>query len=576
MPGTLNAQMGLDLKQVDAAIQRTDQLLATLKTSLKSLDSQFKSTGTGGGMFPSPGETNASTDALGKHGKEVSKLTTLYREERMENRQRNFLFREGREVVMMMSFAMMALSNSTDDASESSKRMNSALMAGFSSFMATDFAVKGIAMALGKTAGGWGMALAVVVGLLSGLTTGLKESNKELDKQRELMIDIAEAKLKLGIGTEKELDVAVQQEIAALEQQRASLQLKSTDWKALFEPFIQAGKSFYHYFWELPFEEGYLKFGQKIAEAMGFKTPKKAPGIELPQKTDQDAVIKDLELQKRILDLKNRQKGIDDKGNSDRWDAIEEEGQRLGELFKEEEQEKDKRIKSEKNLETWREEMEKARDAKLDGQQKARDANFKNTERRLEKESKEQERIDKTARRIAENEQRYLDGLVQSFSILDQGLASVGVKSDSLVAKLLHMVQYAVSISKLLNATGQAKNDQGGSGGTTLGVIGNLLSIFALFDSGGYTGYGGKYEPAGVVHKGEFVMSKAAVDNAGVSTMNSIHRQFAGYASGGYVNPSGGMGGVSIAFYNLLEGQTFLKKEMKGYSKWNSKKMVTK
>lgn len=52
------------------------------------------------------------------------------------------------------------------------------------------------------------------------------------------------------------------------------------------------------------------------------------------------------------------------------------------------------------------------------------------------------------------------------------------------------------------------------------------------YDSGGYTGDGGKYEPAGVVHRGEFVMTKEATERIGVGNLYSMMR---GYADGGVV-----------------------------------------
>lgn len=56
------------------------------------------------------------------------------------------------------------------------------------------------------------------------------------------------------------------------------------------------------------------------------------------------------------------------------------------------------------------------------------------------------------------------------------------------------------------------------------------------FSDGGYTGPGGKYEPAGVVHKGEYVFSKAAVNALGLEHLDSLHRAAQrGYSSGGYV-----------------------------------------
>lgn len=57
------------------------------------------------------------------------------------------------------------------------------------------------------------------------------------------------------------------------------------------------------------------------------------------------------------------------------------------------------------------------------------------------------------------------------------------------------------------------------------------------FADGGYTGDGGKYQPAGIVHAGEFVMSKEATNRIGVGTLN---RMLKGYADGGLVGATSG------------------------------------
>jgi|25_taG_2_1085351.scaffolds.fasta_scaffold00063_28 ElaB/YqjD/DUF883 family membrane-anchored ribosome-binding protein len=62
-----------------------------------------------------------------------------------------------------------------------------------------------------------------------------------------------------------------------------------------------------------------------------------------------------------------------------------------------------------------------------------------------------------------------------------------------------------------------------------------LSSTLAMigFADGGYTGSGGKYDPAGIVHAGEFVVRKEMVERPGVLGMlEGLNR---GYASGGYV-----------------------------------------
>lgn len=59
------------------------------------------------------------------------------------------------------------------------------------------------------------------------------------------------------------------------------------------------------------------------------------------------------------------------------------------------------------------------------------------------------------------------------------------------------------------------------------------------FSSGGYTGAGGKYEPAGVVHKGEVVWSQEDIARAGgVSVVEQLRKGGAGFADGGIVSPS--------------------------------------
>ncbi|MCQ6945792.1 phage tail tape measure protein [Escherichia coli] len=56
------------------------------------------------------------------------------------------------------------------------------------------------------------------------------------------------------------------------------------------------------------------------------------------------------------------------------------------------------------------------------------------------------------------------------------------------------------------------------------------------FATGGFTGTGGKYEPAGIVHRGEFVFTKEATSRIGVG---NLYRLMRGYATGGYVGGTG-------------------------------------
>jgi TP901 family phage tail tape measure protein len=56
------------------------------------------------------------------------------------------------------------------------------------------------------------------------------------------------------------------------------------------------------------------------------------------------------------------------------------------------------------------------------------------------------------------------------------------------------------------------------------------------YAAGGFTGHGGKYEPAGIVHRGEFVVPQEAVNRIGVAALGQLSG-LPGYAAGGPVGP---------------------------------------
>ena len=91
----------------------------------------------------------------------------------------------------------------------------------------------------------------------------------------------------------------------------------------------------------------------------------------------------------------------------------------------------------------------------------------------------------------------------------------------------------------------QARQAIVGMAGSLFGQDGPLAAAgkFLGFASGGYTGDGGKYEPAGIVHKGEYVINAAATKRLGLGYLNSLN----GYANGGLVGGGGAaapVGGV--------------------------------
>lgn len=58
------------------------------------------------------------------------------------------------------------------------------------------------------------------------------------------------------------------------------------------------------------------------------------------------------------------------------------------------------------------------------------------------------------------------------------------------------------------------------------GVLGQTMAAMAdipEYATGGYTGNGGKYQPMGIVHGGEYVMTKEATSRLGVATLNALN-----------------------------------------------------
>lgn len=77
--------------------------------------------------------------------------------------------------------------------------------------------------------------------------------------------------------------------------------------------------------------------------------------------------------------------------------------------------------------------------------------------------------------------------------------------------------------------------------GVLAAAIAAVTAMMGGFAEGGYTGAGGRYEPAGIVHRGEYVFSAPAVDRLGRGTLEALHS-----GQGGGAAAVGGAGGTQI------------------------------
>src|SRR5699024_11192869 len=100
-------------------------------------------------------------------------------------------------------------------------------------------------------------------------------------------------------------------------------------------------------------------------------------------------------------------------------------------------------------------------------------------------------------------------------------------------ASILKMIAKIATQLLLVKAIESTLTSFGGGGGNAFSSLASAIG----FAGGGYTGDGGKYQPAGTVHRGEFVFTKEATSRIGVKNLYALMK---GYANGGAVGgPSG-------------------------------------
>lgn len=119
-----------------------------------------------------------------------------------------------------------------------------------------------------------------------------------------------------------------------------------------------------------------------------------------------------------------------------------------------------------------------------------------------------------------------------------EAFSKAGSRALDRIADKLFDQALQSGLSRLMGGFGSLLGIGGGVGGGT-GFAVNPWSSGGMFGGGfaygGYTGSGGKYEPAGVVHRGEYVFDAESTRAAGVDNLNRMRRSLRGYADGGYV-----------------------------------------
>jgi hypothetical protein len=162
------------------------------------------------------------------------------------------------------------------------------------------------------------------------------------------------------------------------------------------------------------------------------------------------------------------------------------------------------------------------------------------------------------------NAQLELDSIqIESAQNVFSGLGQLA-REGSALAKSLFVFEKAAAIAKIIidlqkeiaaysaNPTWSALPDGGATlktaaiagakirAGIGIALIGKQV-LSGGFAEGGYTGPGGKYEPAGVVHRGEYVLPQEVVRALGVDRLDALRSMYTNAAPGRGRYATGGM-----------------------------------
>ncbi|WP_114835664.1 phage tail length tape measure family protein [Agrobacterium tumefaciens] len=255
----------------------------------------------------------------------------------------------------------------------------------------------------------------------------------------------------------------------------------------------------------------------------GFGTPKRA---RAPKKTASDRFAEDLQaVRDRTEALRQEMNliGLSNEAQVKRRTALDLEQKALADLREE------ARKKGEKDLESITLSPDKIAAIEQESAAYARQSEA------LRKAQEEQQKLNEWNNVARDATRGFIDDLIHGESAADAFAGALSRIADALLDDVLN------SIFKVNSAAG-------GSGG----LLSSILGLFGggsqwsgiqsgsitggLFSEGGFTGPGGKYQPAGIVHKGEVVWSQADVARAGgVGAVEALRK---GYANGGPVGIS--------------------------------------
>lgn len=210
--------------------------------------------------------------------------------------------------------------------------------------------------------------------------------------------------------------------------------------------------------------------------------------------------------------------------------------------------------------------------------------------KQLDKQTKEQEEQQKKLNKAQELTNNIVGGVTQAFSsfysVLQDG-GNIGEGFKALLKGILNaaittaegliIAAQAISVAKAIASFGIFAPEALAEIGILLAQLAAIQTAKALvnsFSEGGYTGDGGRLQPAGIVHKGEFVINKeATAKNFGLLQMinGGSKNSSIAYASGGLVNSRLQ---PNIYISANMDGLTFMKINTPKFNKFTKMKKL--
>ncbi len=257
----------------------------------------------------------------------------------------------------------------------------------------------------------------------------------------------------------------------------------------------------------------------------GFGAPKRT---KAPKKTASDRFAEDLQsIRDRTEALRQEMSlvGLSNEAQVKRRTALDLEQRALADLREE------ARKKGEKDLENIKLSPDKIAAIEQESAAYARQSEA------LRKAQEQQQKLNEWNGVARDATRGFIDDLIHGESAADAFANALSRIADALLDDVLE------SLFKVNNAAGESGglltsflSLLGGGGFPSLPTTGPIPTPRPGFAEGGFTGWGGKHQPAGIVHKGEVVWSQADVARAGgVSVVEALRK---GYANGGAVGVS--------------------------------------